>query len=146
MKITNKRVFHDMEILDTFETGVQLLGSEVKSVKAGHISLDGSFAKIVGREVYLINAQIFPYSYARPEGYDAKRSRRLLLHKHEILTIKMKLASNRLTLVPLECYTTHGLVKLKIALAKGKKQYEKREVLKKRDVQRDVARIFRGKI
>lgn len=109
------------------------------------MSLDGSFVKIVGSEVYLVNAQIFLYPYARPEGYDIKRTRKLLLHKSQILSLKTKLASASLTIVPIECYTTHGFVKLKIGLAKGKKEYEKREKLRKRAIERDIQREFRGK-
>ncbi|MBI2617609.1 SsrA-binding protein SmpB [Candidatus Gottesmanbacteria bacterium] len=146
MKIVNKKAHHDFTILDTFEAGIHLLGAEVKSIKGGRMSLEGSFVKITGSEVYLVNAQIFPYPYARPEGYDSKRTRKLLMHKNEILSLKVKLASSRLTLVPLECYTKHGFVKLKIGLGKGKRQYEKREALKKRDMERDIQRIVKGKI
>lgn len=146
MKITNPKVFHEYTILDTFEAGIKLIGSEVKSVKGGRMSLDGSFVKIVGSEIYLVNAQIFLYPYARPEGYDIKRTRKLLLHKKEILSLKTKLASTSLTIVPLECYNYHGLVKVKIGLAKGKKEYEKREKIKKKDIERDVQRELRGKI
>jgi SsrA-binding protein len=146
MKITNRRVSHDFEILGTYEAGINLLGAEVKSIKGGRMSLEGSFVKIVGSEIYLINAQIFPYPFARPEGYDPKRSRKLLLHKKEIISLKTKLAGERLTLVPLECYNSHGLIKLKIGLARGKKEYEKREKIRRRDMERDVERELRGKI
>lgn len=145
MNITNRRVFHDYEILDTYETGIQLTGAEVKSVKGGRMSLEGSFVKIVGSEIYLVNAQIFPYPYARPEGYDPKRTRKLLLHKKEIIQLKTKLASSALTLIPLECYNTHGFLKMKIGLAKGKKEYQKREKLRRKDIERDVQRELGGK-
>lgn len=146
MKIIHKRVFHDYSILETYETGIALMGSEVKSIKGGRMSLEGSFVKIIGSEVYLVNAQILPYPYARPEGYDPRRSRKLLMHKKEIISLKSKLAANALTLVPLECYNTHGLVKLKIGLAKGKREYEKREKIKRKDIEREVEREFRGKV
>ncbi len=145
MKITNPKVFHDYTILETFEAGIKLIGSEVKSVKGGRMSLDGSFVKIVGSELYLVNAQIFSYPYARPEGYDIKRTRKLLLHKKEILSLKTKFASSNLTIVPIECYNSHGFVKLKIGLAKGKREYEKREKLRKKVVERDIQRELRGK-
>lgn len=145
MKITNRRALHDFHILDTLEAGIKLTGAEVKSVKGGRMSLEGSFVKIIGSEIYLVNAQIFPYPYARPEGYDPRRSRKLLLHKKEIISLKTKLASARLTLIPLECYNTHGFVKLKIGLAKGKREYEKREKIKKKDLEREVERELRGK-
>src|SRR3989344_1870758 len=137
MKIINRRAFQDYEILETFETGLVLIGAEVKSVRGGRISLEGSFVKIVGSEIYLVNAHIFPYPYARPEGYDPRRSRKLLLHKKQILSLKTKLASAKLTLVPLECYNSKGMIKLNIGLAKGKKEYEKREKIKRKDIERE---------
>ncbi len=136
----------DYEILDTFETGIVLTGVEVKSAKGGKMSLDGSFVRIVGSEIYLMNAQIFPYPFARPEGYDSKRTRKLLLHKRQIINLKTRIASDKLTLVPLECYTSKGFVKLKVALAKGKKKFEKRESIKRKDISRDVERELRGKL
>ena len=145
MKVTNRRAFFDYEILDTFETGMVLIGPEVKSVRGGRISLEGSFVKIIGSEIYLVNALIFPYPYARPENYDPRRSRKLLLHKKEILSIKTKLASADLTVVPLECYNSDGLFKLKIGIAKGKKAYQKREKLRRRDIDRETQRELRGK-
>ncbi len=146
MKITNPRVFHDFNILETLEAGINLTGREVKSIRGSRMSLDGSFVKIVGSEIYLINAQIFLYPYARPEGYDAKRTRKLLLHKKEIISLKSKLASSRLTIVPLECYNSHGVFKLKIGIARGKREYEKREKLKRRDIDREVQRELKVKI
>lgn len=146
MKITNRRAYHDFNILETYEAGINLTGSEVKSVKGNRMSLDGAFVKIIGSEIYLVNAQIFLYPYTRPEGYDDKRSRKLLLHKKEIISLKGKLASSNLTLVPLECYNSHGLVKLKIGLAKGKREFEKREKIKRRDIDRETQRILKGKI
>lgn len=144
MHIVNKRISHDFEILATYEAGMMLMGAEVKSIKGGRMSLDGAFVKIIGSELYLINAQIFPYPYARPEGYDPKRTRKLLLHKKEILTLKQKVGADRLTIVPLECYNTHGFIKLKIGLARGKKEYEKREKLKRKDMERETQRELKG--
>lgn len=145
MNIINRRVSHDYEILDTYEAGIHLTGAEVKSIKGGRMSLEGSFVKVVGNEVYLLNAHIFPYPYARPEGYDPKRTRKLLLHKKEIVQLTTKLASSTLTLVPLSCYNTHGFLKVKIGLAKGKKEYQKREKLRKRAIERDIERELRRK-
>jgi SsrA-binding protein len=146
MKITNRRAFHEYEILDTLEAGMSLTGPEVKSVKGGRMSLEGAFVKIIGREVFLINAQIFPYQNARNEGYDPKRTRKLLLHKKEIQSFITKSHTSRLTIVPLECYNLLGFVKLKIALARGKREYEKREKIKKRDTERDIQRVLKSKI
>src|SRR3989344_7270022 len=120
MNVVNRRAFHDYEILETFETGLILTGAEVKSIRGGRISLEGSFVRILGSETYLVNAQIFPYPYARPENYDPKRTRKLLMHKKEIISLKIKLASTDLTLVPLECYVSKGVFKLKVGLARGK--------------------------
>jgi SsrA-binding protein len=145
MKIINKKAYFDYEILQTYEVGLILTGAEVKSVKGERITLEGSFVKVVGSELYLVNAQIYPYSFARVEGYDPKRSRKLLLHKKEIISLKTKMSSSNLTLVPLECYNSHGFIKLKIGLAKGKREFEKREKIKKRDEDRNIARIIRGK-
>lgn len=145
MKIVNRRAFHDYHLLEKLEAGIHLTGPEVKSVKGGHISLEGAFVKIVGSEAYLINAQIYPYPHARLENYDPRRTRKLLLHKKEIIALKSKIQSG-LTLVPLSCYTKQGLVKLELALARGKKRYEKREALKKRDLERELEEELRGKV
>ena len=88
VKITNQRAFYDYEILDRMEAGMNLYGFEVKAVKMGHADLTGSFVKITGSEAYLINAKIFPYQYARPDNYDQKRTRKLLLHKKELIALK----------------------------------------------------------
>jgi len=92
----------------------------------------------MGSEAYLINAKIFPYEYARPEGFDEKRTRKLLLHKKEIIALKSKTEGQNLTLVPVSLYTTKSFIKLEIALGKGKKQYDKKETIKKKDIQREV--------
>lgn len=138
MKITNKRAFYDYRLLDRFEAGINLIGSEVKAVRLGHVDLTGSHARIIGSEAYLINAKIFPYQYARPEGYDEKRTRKLLLHKSEIIALKSKVEGGNLTIVPVSLYTTKNLIKLELALAKGKKEYQKKEAIKKRDIQRET--------
>lgn len=144
-KIINKKARFDYEIIETFEVGMQLIGAEVKSLRSGRMSLEGSFVKVIGSEVYLVNAQIFPYPYARPEGYDPKRTRKLLLHKREILALKNKLGLARLTLIPLACYNQHGFFKLKIGLVRGKKEFEKREKIRRKDMERDIQRDLRGK-
>lgn len=144
-KIVNKKAFYDYEILQTYETGLVLSGAEVKSIKGGRISLDGSFVRIIGSEIYLVNAQIYPYPYARPEGYDPKRTRKILMHKKEIISLKTKMATTALTLIPLECYNNKRFIKLKIGLAKGKKEYQKREKIKRQDIARETERELRSK-
>ncbi|HUD19215.1 MAG TPA: SsrA-binding protein SmpB [Patescibacteria group bacterium] len=146
MNIKNTKVGYEYEILERFEAGVVLTGAEVKSLKGGHATLDGAFVRIIGSEAYLVNAQVFPFIYARPEGYDPRRTRKLLMHKKELLSVKSKTDGANLTLIPLSWYTKGPLVKLEIALARGKKQYEKRETKRKRDQRRELEREFRGKV
>ena len=138
MKFTNQKVFHDFQVLERFEAGINLMGSEVKAMRLGHADLKGSFVKIVGSEAYLVNAKIFPYEYAQPEGYDPRRTRKLLLHKEEIIALKSKIEASNLTIVPLSMYTREHLIKLELALAKPKKQFEKRADLKRRQIERDI--------
>jgi SsrA-binding protein len=138
MKITNKRAFFDYQILEKFEAGINLFGAEVKAVRLGHADLTGSHVRIMGDEAYLINAKIFPYQYSRPENYDEQRTRKLLLHKKEIIALKSKTEGQSLTLVPVSLYTTKSFIKLEIALGKGKKQFDKKESIKKKDIQRQI--------
>jgi SsrA-binding protein len=146
MNIQNKKAFFEYEITERGEAGVVLTGAEVKSLKGGHAKLDGSFVRIIGSEAYIVNAQIFPYAAARPEGYDPRRTRKLLMHKSELLSLKSKIEGANLTLIPIRWYTKGPLVKLEIGIARGKKQYEKRESKRKADQKRELEREFRGKV
>jgi SsrA-binding protein len=146
MKIVNRKAPFDYEIVLRLEAGIHLLGSEVKSLREGHGQLEGSFVRIIGSEAYLVGAQIFPFINARPEGYDPKRTRKLLLHKKELVAIKSKLEGANLTLIPLSWYTKGSHFKLEIGLARGKKQYEKRELKRREDQKRELEREFRGKV
>lgn len=146
MKITNQRAFYDYEILDRFEAGINLMGAEVKAIRLGKVDLAGSFVKIQGTEAYLVNAKIYPYEYARPEGYDLKRTRKLLLHKKEILSLKGKTEATSLTIVPISVYTTHNVIKAELALAKPKKQFNKKEAIRRRDIDRDTERILKTRL
>ena len=146
MKIANRKAYYDYTILDRFEAGVSLVGSEVKSLRMGLGKLEGAFVRIVGGEPCLVNSEIPVYKFSRPEGYDPKRTRKLLLHKREIVSLASKLDSQKLTLVPLSWYTTAHRVKLEIGLARGKKVFEKREKIRREDQKRDLEREFRGKI
>jgi SsrA-binding protein len=138
MKIINRKASFDYQLLDHFEAGINLLGAEVKAVREGHVDLAGSFVRIMGSEAYLFNAKIFPYEYARPETYDATRTRKLLLHKKEIISLKSKMEGSRLTVVPVSMYTTHSVIKIELALAKSKKQFDKKEAIKKQDINRHI--------
>lgn len=146
MKIENKKAFFDYEITDRFEAGIILTGPEVKSLRDGRAKLEGAFVRLIGAEAYLVNAEIYPYAFARVEKYDPKRTRKLLLHKKEIISLKSKVEGSHLTLVPLSWYTTGRQLKLEIGLARGKKQYEKREKLRKNEQKRELEREFRGKV
>lgn len=138
MKIVNRKAFFDYQITDRIEAGINLIGAEVKAVRLGHADLSGSFVKIIGSEAYLLNAKIFPYKYAQPEGYDERRTRKLLLHKKEIISLKGKTDGANLAVVPIFLYIKDGFIKVKLGIGKGKKQYEKRESLKKKDIQRNI--------
>ena len=135
MRVVNRKYHRDYEELETYEAGIALTGAEVKSVRAGHIRLDESFVKILGSEAYLINADVMIYPYARPQGYDSRRTRKLLLHKKELIRIRTKLTgAGGLTVVPVSCYNKGPFVKIGIALSKGRKDLEKRKLVKKRDI------------
>ncbi|MDE2025252.1 MAG: SsrA-binding protein SmpB [Patescibacteria group bacterium] len=139
MKITNRRAFADYELFERIEAGINLLGAEVKAIKLGHADITGSHVRITGSEAYLIGSKIYPYKYARPESYDENRTRKLLLHKKELMVLKSKTDGQNLTIVPLSLYTKGGFVKVELALGKGKKEYEKRTAIKKREQQRQEA-------
>jgi SsrA-binding protein len=137
-KIINRRAGYDYQLSEKFEAGIVLTGAEVKSVKAGHIKLEEAFVQIRDNEAWLINAHIHPYAFADNRDYEPTRSRKLLLHKNELLKISQQVTQKGLTVVPVACYNKHNRVKLEIALGKGKKKYEKREALKQKDIQREV--------
>lgn len=137
----NKKAKFDYHILDTYEAGIVLKGSEVKSIRQGKVSLSDSFAQIVRGEVFLFNMHISPYGKAQ-ETLDAKRDRKLLLNKNEIRKIESKLKNKGLTLIPLELYIKKNLVKTSIALVKGKKKYEKREKIIKKEQKREIKKYL----
>ena len=145
MKVINRRARRDYELLEKLEAGISLSGPEVKSVKEGKIRLEEAFVRIRDGEAWLYNARIHPYRFADTKELDASRPRRLLLHKKEILALSQKIKQKRLTIVPVACYTRGRTVKLEIALARGKKKYEKRQALKKKDIEREIEQELRGK-
>ena len=140
MEIRNKNAGRDHQILETFEAGIMLLGSEVKSIRDGKASLNAAHARILNGEVWLINANITGYEKSSPVGYDPLRTRKLLLSRHEITSLSAKLGQNKLTLIPLLLYTKGRLVKVRLALARGTRTFEKRAIKKQRDIERDVQR------
>ncbi|MEO0293072.1 MAG: SsrA-binding protein SmpB [candidate division WOR-3 bacterium] len=139
--VKNRRANFDYHVIETYEAGIVLKGSEVKSIREGKVSLTDSFAQIVQGELFLFNMHISPYEKSRVE-LDPKRDRKLLLHKSEIRRIESKLKTKGLTLVPLELYFKNGLVKVNLALAKGKKKYEKRDKLIEREQKREIRRYL----
>jgi len=145
MKKTNKKAAFNYKLTaERYEAGISLLGVEARSIREGHINLNQSTARILSGEIYLINADVPAIS--PPGGYNSQRSRKLLLNKKEIISISTKVKQQRLSLVPTKVYTKRGLIKVEIALGKTKKKFEKREVIKKRDVEREIQREIRGKI
>lgn len=138
MRIINRRAGHDYTLLERFEAGLVLTGGEVKSVKAGHFHLEEAFVRLRNGEAWLFNAHIPPYCSADFQNYDPRRERKLLLHKKEILKLEQKTGEKGLTLVPLSCYTKGGNIKLEIALARGRKSYEKREEIKRREQEKEI--------
>jgi len=145
MKIVNRKASYDVQIQEKFEAGIKLLGAEVKAIRSGHADLNGSYVKIVGGEAYLVNARIFPYAFARPETHDPKRTRKLLLHKKELTSLKSKMDGANLTIVPVSLYTTHNVIKLELALGKPKKEFDKKEAIKKRDLERELGEAIKHK-
>lgn len=140
----NKKAYFVYQILETFEAGMVLIGQEVKSIKSGRINLAGSYVVLKNEEVYLIGATIPPYQPKNaPPDYEPDRSRKLLLKKKEINYLIGKSKERSLTFVPLRIYNKNGKLKLEFGLAKGKKKFDKRELLKKRDAEREMSRLLK---
>lgn len=140
---TNRRARFEYEILDTFEAGLVLLGPEVKSLRAGKANLADSYATIRHGEAWLINAHISPYAQASRENPEPRRERKLLLHRSEISRLQGKLVEKGLTLVPLELYFSKGRAKVRLGLARGKRQHDKREAIRRREQDREIQRVTR---
>lgn len=143
--VQNRKARHEYFIEETIEAGIALIGTEVKSLRMGRASLQDSYAEVVGGEVFLRNAHIDQYEPASRFNHDPLRPRRLLLHKSEIRRLASKVAERGYTLVPLSIYFRDGKAKVDLALARGKKSYDKREAIRDRDVRREMERIARGK-
>ena len=136
---TNKKAYHNYEIFDSYEAGISLLGSEVKSIREGKISLKEGYAEIKGGEVYLLNCNISPYAPANRFNHEPRRERKLLLHRRQIKRLIGKTKEKGFTLVPTKVLINDkGKVKVEIALAKGKRAYQKKEAIKERDLEREL--------
>ncbi len=139
----NKKAFFDYFIEDRFEAGIELVGSEVKSIKAGKTSIKESFIRIIKNEVFIMGMSVVPWRFGSVYNPDEKRVRKLLLHRKEINKLHEKVSQKGYTIVPLNIHLSKGLVKIEIALARGKKNYDKRETLAKKDQQRDIDRALK---
>jgi SsrA-binding protein len=142
--IANRRARHEYFILDTYECGIALVGSEVKSIRDGRANLGDAYARIEDGEVWLYGMHVSPYPFARIR-HDPTRRRKLLLHRNEIDRLLGKLNEAGLTLVPLKVYFRHGLAKVEIAVARGKRQWDKRQALAERDAKRETERALRAR-
>jgi len=134
----NRKAFHDYHVLDTWEAGVALLGTEVKAIREGRVNLRDSFARLDRGEVWLMNVHISPYSHTGYAGHEERRQRKLLLHRHELNKLSGQVREKGLTLVPLQMYFKNGRVKVALALVKGKQAHDKRETLRRREVDRET--------
>ncbi len=137
---TNRKASHEFFLLDRYEAGLALQGSEIKSIRAGQISLAEAYVRVDGRQAWLEDAHIAPYEQASRNNHDPRRPRRLLLHKREIRELWDEVRQKGMTIVPLRVYLKDGRAKLEIAVAKGKKLYDKRQAIAERDAEREMAR------
>jgi SsrA-binding protein len=135
---SNRRARHDYEIIETFECGIKLTGDEVKSLRGGRASLGEAFARVRGGEVWLEGMHVPPYEQGDPQRHQSMRPRKLLLHRRQIDRLGQQQDELRLSLVPLRVYFTHGVAKVELALARGKRQHEKRQSIAKRDAEREM--------
>ena len=141
----NRKAYHDYHLLETFEAGVALLGTEVKAIREGRANLRDSFARVDNGEVYLYNVNISPYSHRGYVDHEPLRPRKLLLHRNEIRKLIGKTVEKGMTLVPVRMYFKNGRVKVAISLAKGKKEYDKRETIKRRESDRETRAAMKSR-
>lgn len=141
--VSNRRARHDYEILETYEAGISLLGTEIKSLRNHGGSLQEAYVVIDRKEAYLKGASIAPYSFGNIHNHEEKRDRKLLLHKHEIEKLKRSTDQKGLTIIPLAIYLKKGRAKVKIGVARGKKQHDKRSAIKEREQKRSIERALK---
>jgi len=142
---TNRKAFHDYFVEETVEAGIALQGTEVKSLRLGLANLTDSYAIVKNEEMFLLNANISPYTHGNIMNHEPLRTRKLLLHKEEIRKITWKVSQKGFTLIPLKIYFVRGKAKVLIGLAKGKKFYDKRETIKEKESKREVERVIKGR-
>ena len=134
----NRKAYHDYHLIDTFEAGIVLLGTEVKAIREGRVNLRDSYARVDGGEVFIFNVNVSPYSHRGYADHDPMRKRKLLLHRDEIRKLIGKTVEKGMTLVPVRMYFKNGRVKVAVSLAKGQKDYDKRETIKRREIERET--------
>ena len=143
---TNRKAYHNYSVEDTFEAGIALSGSEIKSIRAGRVSLGEAYVRLEGGELWLVNAHIARYEAASHQSHEPTRRRKLLLHRKEIAILAAKTAEKGFTLVPLKLYIKGRIAKVEIALARGKRLYDKRQVIIRRETEREIGRVIRRRI
>ena len=141
----NRKAFHDYHLLETFEAGIALMGTEVKAIREGRVNLRDSFARVEDGEVFLYNVNISPYSHRGYADHEPLRRRKLLLHRDEIRKLIGRTVEKGMTLVPVRLYYKNGRVKIAISLAKGKKEYDKRETIKRREADRETRAAIKAR-
>ena len=142
---TNRKAYHNYAIIESMEAGIMLAGTEIKSIRNRHVSLDDAFARIDGDEVFLYNMHVNPYEQGGRWNLEPTRPRKLLLHRQQIERLRGKVSQRGYALIPLRLYLKHGLAKIDLAVGKGRQSYEKRDVIQKREVERDLRRMMRTK-
>jgi SsrA-binding protein len=140
---TNRRALFHYQVLEKAEAGIRLLGTEVKSIREGGLQFRDAFIDLRGGELFLVGGRIAPYSHGNQQNHDEGRDRKLLLHKREIMKLGGKMTERGLTIIPIRAYFKNGRVKLEIGLARGKKAHDKREAIKRRDIERDTRQALR---
>lgn len=136
MEIVNRKAHHDYFVKSTYESGIELMGTEIKSIRLGNVNINDSYARIKDNEVFLVNMYIGKYEEGNIFNHDERRSRKLLLHKKEIIRINHEIETNKYTLIPLKLYFKKNKLKVELGLCQGKKLYDKRQTIKERDIKR----------
>lgn len=144
MEILNRKARFNYDVVDTIECGIVLKGTEIKSIRAGKANIKDSYGIIKNNEAYILNMHIRPYENGGVFNHEETRTRKLLLHKNEIIKLKNKLELEGFTLIPLKVYFVNGKAKIDLGLCKGKKLYDKREDVKKRDIEREIAKKYKN--
>lgn len=142
---SNRKAYHDYEINETFESGIALTGTEIKSVRAGSVNLRDSYAQVKNGELWLMNVHVAPYEPASRQNVDPYRDRKLLMHRKEILRLHSRMQEKGLTIVPLKIYLKKNRAKVEVGLARGKKLYDKRDAIAKHDSEREIQRATKSR-